>query len=202
MKKGQENDWKVSFTTWVVPTQEKEMHSTIRRPPSTFKAVPAQVCKDWLSLLVSLPGVSARDSEPSSPAEAEGDDKSTKTIFAFIEFFCRQLLLFALFYLSHLLLSHFELCMSWPIWKFIWLCQNIIPPHYAACPLVVCRETRCPQSKCKTNCPTLHKKVTPTLLLSDRLVNRWRRHFHLTSERQIWPWAHIDWRSELFPALS
>ena len=42
-KKGQENDWKVSFTTCVVPTQEEEMHSTTSRPPRTFRTVLAQV---------------------------------------------------------------------------------------------------------------------------------------------------------------
>lgn len=71
MKKGQENDWKVSFTTWVVPTQEEEIQSTISKPPSTFRAVLTHVWKDRLSMLVSLPGVSAWDSEPSSPDESE-----------------------------------------------------------------------------------------------------------------------------------
>lgn len=43
MKKGHENDWKVSLTTWVVPTQEEDTHSTISSPPSTFTAVLAHV---------------------------------------------------------------------------------------------------------------------------------------------------------------
>lgn len=43
IKKGQEKDWKVSLTTWVVPTQEEDTHSTISSPPSTFRAVLAHV---------------------------------------------------------------------------------------------------------------------------------------------------------------
>lgn len=43
MKKGHENDWKVSLTTWVAPTQEEDTHSTISSPPSTFTAVLAHV---------------------------------------------------------------------------------------------------------------------------------------------------------------
>lgn len=43
MKKGQENDWKVSLTTWVVPTQEEDTHRTISRPPNTFRTVLAHV---------------------------------------------------------------------------------------------------------------------------------------------------------------
>lgn len=78
MKKGQENDWKVSFTTWVVPTQEEETHSTISKPPSTFRAALAHVWKDWLSILVSLPGVSAWDSEPSSPDESQEGGRKIK----------------------------------------------------------------------------------------------------------------------------
>lgn len=59
IKNGQEKDWKVSWTTCVVPTQEEEMNTTTSRPLSTFRIVLAH---DWhcpCSPLASLASVSA-----------------------------------------------------------------------------------------------------------------------------------------------
>ena len=67
MKKGQEKDWKVSLTTCVVPTHDEETQSTSRRPPSTLRSALTHVWYDVTSPLASLTGVSAWDSDPSSP---------------------------------------------------------------------------------------------------------------------------------------